>query len=174
MKQLATLARLFATLSLLTLGGGLSAFPALKTQTVDVYGWLTEAQLKYLYSLGQLAPGPNMMVASIGERVAGPAGALVVVIAFLAPTALLALLVGRAWMRMKTWRWMTAIQRGLRSVSIGLLLAGCAVFARGAVRDWPTALITLAAFGLVLHGRVNPAFVVLGGGLIGAAVYGHG
>jgi len=77
--QVATLARLFAWLSLMALGGGLSVFPSLKTQTVDVHGWLTDAQLEYLYSLGQLAPGPNMMVASIGEWVAGLPGAIVVV-----------------------------------------------------------------------------------------------
>jgi len=171
--QLGPLARLFASLSVLTLGGGLSAFPALKTQTVDVHGWLTNPQLEYLYSLGQLAPGPNMMVASIGEWVAGLPGAVVVVIAFLAPTAMLAMVVGRTWIRLKRWRWMPAIQRGLRSVSIGLLLAGCAVFGRGAVRDWTTALIAMAAFAIVLHGRINPAFVVVGGALIGIAVYGH-
>ena len=173
MNQIATLARLFAWLSLMALGGGLSVFPALKTQTVDVHGWLTDAQLEYLYSLGQLAPGPNMMVASIGEWVAGLPGAIVVVVAFLAPTAMLAMVVGRTWIRLKRWRWMPAIQRGLRSVSIGLLLAGCAVFGRGAVRDWTTALITIAAFAIVLHGRLNPAFVVVGGALVGIAVYGH-
>jgi chromate transport protein ChrA len=83
------------------------------------------------------------------------------------------MVVGRTWMRLRRWRWMPSIQRGLRSVSIGLLLAGCVVFARGALQDWTTALIAIVAFAIVLHGRINPALVVVGGGLIGAAVYGH-
>ena len=172
MNEIPALARVFASLSLMTLGGGLSAYPALKTQAVDVHGWLTESQLEYLYSLGQLAPGPNMMVASIGEWTAGLAGAAVAVLAFLVPTALLAMIVGRVWGRLAQWRWTPAIQRGLRSVSVGLLLAGCAVFARGVVTDWTAALITLVAFALVLHGRINPALIVVAGGLVGVAAYG--
>ena len=42
--------------SLLTVGGGLAAFPELKALTVGTYHWLTEEQLIHLYSLGQVAP----------------------------------------------------------------------------------------------------------------------
>ena len=83
MRQLPALVGVFAYLSLLTIGGGMSAFPEMKTLTVEVYHWLTFPQLIHFYSVGQLAPGPNMMmVAAIGEWVAGPLGALLVVIAF--------------------------------------------------------------------------------------------
>jgi len=72
MTQLPALISVFAYLSLLTVGGGLAAFPELKYLTVDRYHWLDATALIHLYSLGQVAPGPNMMmVAAIGERVAG-------------------------------------------------------------------------------------------------------
>ena len=71
MKQLWDLAGVFAYLSLLTVGGGMAAFPEMKTLTVDTYHWVTFPELLHFYSLGQLAPGPNMMmVASIGVTVA--------------------------------------------------------------------------------------------------------
>ena len=41
MRQLPVLAGVFAYLSLLTIGGGMSAFPEMKSLTVDVYHWLT-------------------------------------------------------------------------------------------------------------------------------------
>lgn len=45
----------------------------LKTLVVDVHHWMSFDALIHLYSVGQLAPGPNMMVvAAIGERVSGP------------------------------------------------------------------------------------------------------
>jgi len=70
MKQLGDIAGVFAYLSLLTVGGGMAAFPELKTLSVDTYHWITFPQLLHFYSLGQLAPGPNMMmVASIGAVV---------------------------------------------------------------------------------------------------------
>ena len=40
MNQLPALAGVFAYLSLLTMGGGMAAFPELKILTVDVHHWL--------------------------------------------------------------------------------------------------------------------------------------
>jgi chromate transporter len=98
MKQLGDIAGVFAYLSLLTVGGGMAAFPELKTLSVDTYHWLTFPELLHFYSLGQLAPGPNMMmVASIGAVVSGLPGAAVALIAFFLPTGLLtfAVIMGR-------------------------------------------------------------------------------
>ena len=125
MNQLPALARVFAYLSLLTVGGGMAAFPEMTILTVDVHQWLTSSQLVHLYSVGQLAPGPNMMmIVPIGDWASGPLGALLVLVAFFGPTALLTFVIGRWWTRLETWPWRTSIQRGLAPVSIGLLLAG--------------------------------------------------
>ena len=72
MNQIFALIRVFSYLSILTVGGGLAAFPEMKVLTVDVHKWLTFPQLIHLYSMGQIAPGPNMMmIVSIGEWAAG-------------------------------------------------------------------------------------------------------
>jgi len=102
MSDLATLVRVFGYLSLLTVGGGMAAFPQLKYETVEVHKWLTFPQLVHLYSIGQLAPGPNMMmIVPIGDWAAGTLGAIVVVIAFFGPTGLLTFFVGRLWKRLE-------------------------------------------------------------------------
>jgi chromate transporter len=168
MRQLPLVVGVFAYLSLLTVGGGVSAFPEMKTLTVDVYHWLTFSQLIHFYSVGQLAPGPNMMmIAAIGEWVSGSPGALLAVIAFFLPTALITFWTGRLWHRLEGWPWRDAIQRGLAPVSIGLLLSGSLTVAKGAVTGWLTALVAVAAFGLLLRTRINPALLILGSGLIG-------
>jgi len=88
-----------------TIGGGMTAFPTLKNEVVGIHHWLTEPALIHLYSVGQMAPGPNMMiVACIGEKVAGPLGSLVVVLAFFVPTALITFIVGRLWVKLERWR----------------------------------------------------------------------
>src|SRR6476646_11983433 len=123
MSQIPALIEVFAYLSLLTVGGGMAAFPELKILTVDVHHWLTFPELLHFYSLGQLAPGPNMMmVASIGAVVAGLPGAAVALIAFFLPTGILTLVIGRVWTHLATWRWRPAVQAGLGSVSVGLVL----------------------------------------------------
>ena len=168
MSQLPTLIWVFAYLSLLTVGGGLAAFPELKFLTVEVYHWLGFQDLVHLYSLGQVAPGPNMMmVAAIGERVAGLVGAAVVVVAFFGPTGVLALGVGRLWQRLEGWRWRDAIQRGLAPVSVGLLVAGAISLAKGALTGWHSMVISVVVFILLLRTRINPALLVLCGAVTG-------
>lgn len=162
MKQVPALAAVFAYLSLLTVGGGMAAFPEMKTLTVDVHHWLTFPELIHFYSVGQLSPGPNMMmVAAVGEWVAGPVGALTVVVAFFLPTALITFGVGRAWGRLEHWPWRTAVQRGLAPVSIGLLLAGSISMAKGAVHGWVNGGMALAVFALLMTTRINPALLIL-------------
>ena len=169
MKEIPALVRVFAYLSLLTVGGGMAAFPEMKILTVEVHHWLTFPQLVHLYSVGQMAPGPNMMmIVAIGEWAAGILGAIVVVIAFFGPTSLLTLLVGRLWNRLEKWPWRKSIQEGLAPVSIGLLLAGCFTFARGAVTGLDTATIAVGTLLILLKYKINPALLVLAAAIIGA------
>src|SRR5262249_45492258 len=136
--------------------------------------WLTLPQLDYLYSIGQMAPGPNMMmIVSIGTITAGVPGAIIVFIAFFGPTALLAWVAGRLWVRLQHRRWMIAIRRGLSPISIGLLLAGCLTFAKGAITGWVTSIIAATVFAMVLCSTINPALLVLAGAIAGVLALGR-
>ena len=168
MNQLPAIARVFAYLSLLTVGGGMAAFPEMKNLTVDVHRWLTFPQLIHLYSVGQMAPGPNMMmIVSIGQWAGGFAGALVTLLAFFGPTALLTFIVARLWHKLRKWPWRNSIQQGLAPVSIGLLLAGCFTMARGAIFDLATGTLAVGVLLILLRYKINPALLVLGSALLG-------
>jgi chromate transporter len=168
MNQITSLARVFAYLSLLTVGGGMAAFPEMKFLTVDVHRWLTFPQLVHLYSVGQMAPGPNMMmIVSIGEWAGGFLGALVTVIAFFGPTALLAFVVARLRKRLERWRWRPSIQQGLAPVSIGLLLAGSFTMARAAITGLETATIAVGVLLILLRYKINPALLLVGSAIVG-------
>ena len=168
MNQLPALVRVFAYLSLLTVGGGMAAFPEMQYLSVDVHHWLTKEQLIHLYSIGQMAPGPNMMmIVAIGDWAAGVTGALLVLVAFFLPTALLAYAVGRGWKRLEPWPWRDSIQRGLATVSIGLLLAGCYTMAKVAIVGTETAAIAAGVLLILLHYRINPALLVAGSAVVG-------
>lgn len=172
MKQLLDLATVFGYISLLTVGGGMAAFPELKQLTVDTYHWVTFPELMHYYSLGQLAPGPNMMmVASIGAQVAGLPGAAVVLVAFILPTGLLTFGIGRLWNRLANWPWRPAIQRGLGAVAVGLVLAGGIVLARGAITDAKSIALAVGVFALLMLTKINPAIPIVASGLVGIALY---
>jgi chromate transporter len=172
MKQLLDIAGVFAYLSLLTVGGGMAAFPELKTLTVDTYHWVTFPEMLHFYSLGQLAPGPNMMmVVSIGAVVAGLPGAAVALIAFFLPTGILTWAIGRLWTHLATWRWRPAIQTGLGSVSVGLVLAGAIIMGRGAITDALYAAVAIVVFFLLLKTKINPAYPIVASGLVGVLAH---
>ncbi|MFY9720595.1 MAG: chromate transporter [Candidatus Cybelea sp.] len=168
MDQIPAIARVFAYLSLLTIGGGMAAFPEMKIQVEDVHHWLTNAQLIHIYSVGQMSPGPNMMmVATIGERVAGIPGALVAAFAFFVPTGILTLLVGGVWKRLANWPWRASIQKGLGPVAIGLAVGGLITFGKSSITGWVTLAVGLAVFAASMRTKLNPAILILGGAVVG-------
>ena len=172
MDQWGALVRVFAYLSLLTVGGGMAAFPELKAESVQVHQWLTFPQLVHLYSVGQLAPGPNMMmIVPIGDWAGGIVGAILVIFAFFGPTGLLTFVTGRAWRRLEAWPWRASIQKGLAPVSIGLLLAGCFSIAKGAIFGVETAAIAASVLLILLRYKINPALLVLGGAAVGLITF---
>lgn len=168
MNQVPILVRVFAYLSLLTVGGGMAAFPEMKVLTVDVHKWLTFPQLIHIYSVGQMAPGPNMMmIVVIGQWAGGFLGAIVTILAFFGPTALLAFVVGKGWRKLDKWPWRKSIQQGLAPVSIGLLLAGCFTMAKGAITGVETGALAVGALLILLQYKINPALLILAGAIIG-------
>jgi len=166
--QLAAIAGVFAYLSLLTIGGGMAAYPAMKTMVVDVHHWVTNAQLVHIYSVGQMSPGPNMMmVAGLGVMTAWLPGAAIAALAFFVPTGILTFVVGRIWNRLANWPWRDSIQRGLGPVAIGLAVAGLLTFGRSSIHGWVTLAVALIVFFVTIRTKVNPALLILGGAFVG-------
>jgi chromate transporter len=63
------------------------------------------------------------------------------------------------------------VQRGIVPVSIGLVLAGCLTFAKGAIDGWLTATIAITSLAILICTSLNPALVVLGGAIIGIVAF---
>lgn len=159
---LTTLALHFSLLSLLAVGGGLSALPEIHRQAVEVSHWLDDRQFSDLVAIAQASPGPNILiVALIGQHVAGLLGALVATFFMCVPTCVLAYVVSRVFDRFKHSRWRVAVQAGLVPVSIGLIAASASIVARSADHDWRTFLVTAASAAWVYWTRMTP-LVALG------------
>jgi chromate transporter len=176
MNKLISLVNVFALLSLLAVGGGTAVLPQMKHDTVVTHQWLTAEQFTDIYSLGQLAPGPNMnMVSVIGYHVAGMAGAVLVLFAFYVPSCTLVFAVGKFWDHFEGSPWRDAVQRGMAPITIGLMTSGVYAIGRTATIDLHrplqsnaiTAAITIAVTLILLKRHINPALLILIGGAIG-------
>jgi chromate transporter len=165
MTRLIHLFLVFSLLSVLAVGGGTAVLPEMQHMTVDTFHWLTDAQFRSIYSLGQVAPGPNMlMVLVIGYKLAGWAGMVVVGIGFFLPDCIITLFVNRWWVHLGGWPWRTSIQRGLAPVAIGLMTSGTYAIARLSIVNVQTLAIGLVVFAILLWRHVNPGVLVLVGG----------
>ncbi|MGH7916877.1 MAG: chromate transporter [Candidatus Binataceae bacterium] len=165
--KLLNLAWVFALLSILAVGGGTAVLPQMQYMTVHQFHWITDSQFRDVYSLGQVAPGPNMlMVMLIGYRLAGALGATVVGIAFFLPDCILTFFANRLWLRFEGSPWRTAIQRGLAPVAIGLMLSGTWAIARLSIFNAIGAAIAAITLGVLLWRHVNPVLMISAGGLI--------
>jgi len=94
-------------------------------------------------------------------------GAVVTLIAFFGPTALLTFVVARVWKKLENWPWRTSIQQGLARLSIGLLLAGCFTMAKGAISGLENSAIAVGVSLILLQYKVNPALRVVGSAAVG-------
>ena len=175
MTRLIHLFLVFALLSVMAVGGGTAVLPEMQHMTVHTFHWLTDAQFRNIYSIGQVAPGPNMlMVLVIGYQLAGWAGMVVVGIAFFLPDCVITLFVNRWWVHLGGWPWRTSIQRGLAPVAIGLMTSGTFAIARLSIVNVQTLAIAIAVFGIALAphqsgragagGRRSLRIVEIGGG----------
>lgn len=160
----------FALLSILAVGGGTAVLPEMKALTVVQNAWLTPDQFRDIYSLGQLAPGPNMlMVSVIGYHVAGFLGAALAFVGFFLPCGLITLVVARIWDHFKDSPWRAAVQRGMAPVVVGLMGSGIVAIAHTAIINWTTVIFAVAVFVVLYRGKkLNPAYLILLGGAAGA------
>ncbi len=167
MTRLIHLFLVFSLLSVMAVGGGTAVLPEMEKMTTQTFHWLTDAQFRSIYSIGQVAPGPNMlMVLLIGYQLAGWAGMVVVGIAFFLPDCLITLFVNRWWVHLGGWPWRTSIQRGMAPLAIGLMCSGTYAIGRLSFIDPTTMVIGLVVFGILLWRHVNPALLVLAGGTV--------
>jgi chromate transporter len=164
--DLLTLALVFLRLGLLAFGGSTGLLPELERQVVSEHGWLTPKEFSDSFALGQLTPGPALlMVMFAGFKVAGLAGAVVALVAIFLPSALMTCLVTARWESMRRSPWLAAAQRGLAGVAFGLTAAGAYTIVHVAVTDVVSATIAVGAFLVLWLCRFPPALVILLGGL---------
>jgi chromate transporter len=164
------LAWTFGMMSLFAVGGANSAIPEMHRVAVDVQHWLSDKQFADVFAISQMSPGPNVLIVTlIGYSVAGVAGALVATISMCVPTAVLAYCVSRLLTRSSQSRWPAIIQAALVPLSIGLMGASGLILALTSDRTWAAALVTAVAAILAATTRLNPFWVLLGGGCAGFA-----
>lgn len=164
---LVELARTFALLSLVSIGGVNALLPEIHRQVVDIHGWMTDAAFANAFAIANASPGPNVIFVSlIGWQVAGLSGLLVATLALLVPSSALAYFAGRVLTRWSHHRAVALVRDALVPVALGLMLASGLSMMRTVDRDVVTVLISLVTAVFVYATRRNPLWALAGGALV--------
>lgn len=167
------LAGVFVVLSLLGFGGGNAIIPQMFRESVDHYHWLTASQFSQFYAMARMAPGPTTTISAlVGYAVAGLLGAVVATVAMFVPAGIVVTAFGAFWSRLGDHPFRAVFSTGMAPVVIGLIWAGSAVIASGAILsngalEWKAALLALAALVLTLRTKVSVVILILGSGVLG-------
>ena len=176
----------FLTLSLMAVGGAITAAPDMHRYLVDGNRWLSETQFTSSIAIAQAAPGPNVLfIALLGWNVGlnagggtGPAawglgalGVAVCMVGILLPSSLLTWQASRWGQRNRDKRGVRAFKQGMAPLVIGLLLAtgwllGSASGNPG--RDWKLWLLSLACTLMVWRTRIHLLWLLAAGAALGA------
>jgi chromate transporter len=176
----------FCLLSLLSVGGIPTVMPEMQRYTVGVRGWLSPEDFVQMFAVGQAAPGPNVLIASlIGWKVAGIPGAFLALAGMCGPSAVLAWWVAELWERFKDSPWRIALQKAMAPIVVGLILAGGFVlatpgglpapqgFSVESVKvdwrpgEWRLWLIAALVALATLRWKANPLWFLAAGGVLG-------
>jgi chromate transporter len=163
------LAAHLALLSSISFGGFPTVLPDVRN-LVMANGWVSDREFADFFAISQVVPGPNMilMMSFVGLKVGGIPGAIISALATFGPPCVMYYTAYRLWDRFRDRPWQQIVRRGLAPLTIGLVIAGGYVMARAADIGWQNALVTAAAIGVMLGTRVNPLWILMTGGVLGA------
>ncbi len=158
---------LFASLSLIAVGGANVLVPEIHRQVVGVMAWMNDATFARLLAIVQTAPGPNVMLASIiGWHVAGLAGLVAATFAILLPSSLIAFVCSRGLTRFSDRSVVKIMTVALVPIALGLMLASGMVATLAAGAGILGFAITAATLLLTLRTSLNPLISMLAGTLV--------
>ena len=161
----------FLKVGTFTFGGGLAILAFVQEQVVNQLHWLSPTEFLDGLALGQLTPGPIIMLAAfVGYRVAGVGGAAVSGAAIFLPSFVLILSAVPALDRVKRIRWMSAALKGISPAVIGMIAAALFAMLPHAVLDVTTVVLTLATVVAIVAWRVSPLPAMAAGGVVGAVL----
>lgn len=159
---------IFLKIGAILYGSGYVLFAFLDSELVAT-GLLTRQQLIDAIAVGQFTPGPVFSsVTFIGYQINGLTGAIVSTIAIFSPSFLFVALLNPIVKKMRNSKLFSAFLDAVNVASVAIIVAVCFDMGKDTITDWRTILIAVLSIAIAFgYKKLNSAFVVLGGSLLG-------
>ena len=158
----------FAKIGAVLFGSGYVLLAFLRADLVERLGWLTERQLLDAVAVGQVTPGPLFTTATfIGYLLGGTPGAIVATVGIFLPAFIFVALSGPLVPRLRRSPTAGAVLDGVNVASLALMAVVTWQLGRAALVGPLAIALTVLSAVLLLRFRVNSAWLVLGGAMLG-------
>jgi len=153
-------------------GSGYVLLAFIRADLVERWHWLSESQLLDAIAVGQVTPGPVFTTATfIGYVLGGSRGAIVATIGIFLPSFCFVALSGPLVPRIRRSPMAGAFLDGVNVAALSLMVVVTYQLGRAAIVDITTLLLALVSALLLLRFRINSAWLVLGGAIVGWIVF---
>ncbi len=153
-------------------GSGYVLLAFLRADLVERWHWLTEDQLLDAIAVGQFTPGPVFTTATfIGYLLNGSIGAVVATVGIFLPAFFFVAISGPLIPRLRASPITSAGLDGVNVASLALMAVVTCQLGAAAMVDWFTVSMAVASAVILLRYKVNSAWLVLGGAIMGLMAY---
>lgn len=157
----------FLKAGLLTFGGAYSVVPFVQHGAVYEYKWLTNEQYLDGLALGSIVPAPLVIIGTfVGYLTGGIIGAIIATIGIFLPAFAFTLIGYKHIEKAVENKELQYFLAGLTASVIGLILATWIELLPVAIVDFPTLVLGLIAFYLIIK-KFNFLAIILGSGIAG-------
>lgn len=162
----------FLKIGAILYGSGYVLFAFLDTELV-AKGYLSRTVLIDAIAVGQFTPGPVFSsVTFIGYQINGFWGAFWATIAIFLPSFLFVAGIHFILKKVDQSKVFKVFLNAVNVASVAIILAVCFKMGKETITDWRTVLIAiLSAFVVFYLKKINSAFIVLGGAILGYFLY---
>ncbi|HEX2386263.1 MAG TPA: chromate efflux transporter, partial [Candidatus Binatia bacterium] len=165
---LTALTLFFLKIGSILVGSGYVLLAFIRADLVERWHWLTDRQLLDAIAIGQFTPGPVFTTATfVGYLVAGSPGALLATLGIFLPAFVFVALSSPFIPKIRRSPWASGFLDGVNAASLGLMAVVTWQLGRAALIDWFTITLAVVAAVLVFRVKVNSAWWVLAGGILG-------
>jgi chromate transporter len=152
-------------------GSGYVLLAFLQTDLVDRLHWLTQSQLLDAVAVGQVTPGPVFTTATfIGYLLGGATGAVIATLGIFIPSFIFVAASRPLIPHIRRSMIAGAFLDGVNVGSLALMAAVTLQLSRAAMVDVTTEAVAAFSALLLIYSRVNSAWLIFAGGLLGLAI----
>jgi chromate transporter len=153
-------------------GSGYVLLAFIRADLVERWRWLTETQLLDAIAVGQVTPGPVFTTATfVGYVLGGTRGALVATLGIFLPAFVFVAVSGPLVPRIRKSAIAGAFLDGVNVAALALMSVVTYQLGRAALVDVATIVLAVVSAIILFGFRVNSAWLVLGGAIIGLLLY---